>query len=68
MGVDPKSGVADSMEGISKLRGVREVPREAQNRGPDREGVQGPLVSIENLNRTSRGQRGANPATRENGR
>lgn len=40
LGTDPKSGVAASTEGIFRLRGVRRVPREAPNGGPDREGVQ----------------------------
>lgn len=55
------------MEGIFRLRGVGKVPRGAQNRGPDIEGVEGPSVGIENLIRTTRGQRGANPGTREKG-
>lgn len=35
---DPKSGMADSLAGMLRLRAVRKVTREAQNGGPGGEG------------------------------
>lgn len=35
-GMDPKSSVAEFVEGIFRLREMSQVPRGAPNRGPDR--------------------------------